>query len=92
MPRAKNGAKTSISKASSIEEIGEFWDAHSLADYWDQTEEANFTVRAKRRHRVTVDPDVFEQIQEQAHINGVMPETLVNLWLAEHLQKTKEQQ
>ena len=26
------------------EEIGEFWDTHSLADYWDETEEVEFQV------------------------------------------------
>ena len=24
------------------EEIGEFWDTHSLADYWDETHEVEF--------------------------------------------------
>ncbi len=26
------------------EEIGEFWDTHSLADYWDETHEVEFQV------------------------------------------------
>ena len=29
--------KSSISKAQSYTDIGEFWDTHDLADYWDQT-------------------------------------------------------
>ncbi|HEX3577922.1 MAG TPA: hypothetical protein VHY33_05090 [Thermoanaerobaculia bacterium] len=29
--------KTPISGASSYRKIGEFWDEHDLADYWDQT-------------------------------------------------------
>ena len=29
------------------EEIGEFWDMHSLADYWDETEEVEFQVNLK---------------------------------------------
>jgi hypothetical protein len=36
--------KTSISKASSYREIGEFWDEHDLADCWDQTHEAEMSV------------------------------------------------
>ncbi len=28
---------TTLSKARTLEEVGEFWDTHSLADYWDQT-------------------------------------------------------
>jgi hypothetical protein len=46
MPKEKDTAndKSSISQAQSYEAIGEFWDSHSLADYWEQTEEADFTV------------------------------------------------
>ena len=29
--------KTDISKARTLEEIGEFWDTHSLDDHWDET-------------------------------------------------------
>ena len=29
------------------EEIGEFWDTHSLADYWEETHEAEFQVNLK---------------------------------------------
>ena len=86
MPRNK---VTSISNARTIQEIGDFWDTHSLADYWEQTQEAEFEVRAKRRHRVIVDPDVYSQIEERARINGVAAETLVNLWLAERLRGKK---
>ena len=80
---------TSISKARSLEEIAEFWDTHSLADYWDQTHEVEFEVTAKRRHRVTLDPDVYAQLETQAQARGILPETLVNLWLAERLQEAK---
>lgn len=29
------------------EEIGKFWDTHSLDDYWDETEEVKFQVNLK---------------------------------------------
>ncbi|HNB53038.1 MAG TPA: CopG family antitoxin [Anaerolineales bacterium] len=76
---------TSISKAKSLEEIAEFWDTHSVADYWEQTYEVEFEVRAKRRRRVTLDPEVYEKIETRARERGVLTETLVNLWLAERL-------
>ncbi len=76
---------TSISKAHTLEEIAEFWDAHSLADYWDQTHEVEFEVRAKRRRRITLDPEVYAHVEAQARTRGILPETLVNLWLAERL-------
>ena len=76
---------TSISKARTLEEIADFWDTHSLADYWDQTCEVEFEVRAKRRRRVTLDPEVYAQVEGQARARGILPETLVNLWLSERL-------
>ena len=77
---------SSISKARTLEEIAEFWDTHSLADYWDQTHEVEFEVRAKRRRRVNLDPDIYAQVETRARARGIVPETLVNLWLAERLQ------
>ncbi len=82
----KETQRSSISYAKSYEEIGEYWDTHSLDDHWDETREANFEIRAKRRHRVTLDTEVYEQLAEEARVRGVVPETLVNLWLAERLE------
>jgi hypothetical protein len=80
---------TSISKARTLEEIANYWDTHSLSDHWDQTHEVEFEIRAKRRHRITLDPDVYSRLEAQAHARGVLPETLVNLWLSERLQEIK---
>ena len=69
-----------------MEEIAEYWDSHSLADHWDETEEVPVEVRAERRRRITLAPEVYAKIEAQARRLGVLPETLVNLWLAERLQ------
>ena len=87
MSEPKDTPRTSISKARSLEEIADFWDTHSLADYWDQTHEVTFEVQAQRRRRITLDPGVYAQVEAQAHTRGVLPETLVNLWLMERLQE-----
>lgn len=34
---------------NSYQEISEFWDAYSLADYWDQTEPAAFEIAGDAR-------------------------------------------
>lgn len=78
---------TSISKARNLAEIADFWSTHSLDDYWDQTHEVEFEIRATRKRRVTLDLDIYAWIETQAHSRGVSTETLVNLWLAERLQK-----
>jgi hypothetical protein len=78
---------TSISKGSSLEEIGDYWDTHSLAEHWEQTHDVEFEVRAPRR--VTLDPDVYARLEEQARTHGVSLATLVNAWLSEHLSPDK---
>ncbi|HLC16415.1 MAG TPA: hypothetical protein VJL89_09345 [Thermodesulfovibrionia bacterium] len=42
----ENKNRSSISKAQTIQEIADFWDTHSLDDYWEQTSEVEFEVRA----------------------------------------------
>lgn len=89
MSENKDTQTTSISKVQTLEEIGEFWDAHSLDDYWDETREAAFEVRAKQRKRVTVEPQIYKELEAEARVRGIVPETLINLWLAEKLQASK---
>lgn len=89
MAEDKGVKKSGISQASSLEEIAEFWDTHSLADYWDKTHEVEFEVRALPRRRIVVAPELFEKLSQQARIQGLSPETLANLWLAERLQVTE---
>ena len=35
------------------EEIGEFWDTHSLVDYWDETREVEFQVNLQSKRNQT---------------------------------------
>ena len=45
------------------EEIGEFWDTHSLADYWDETHEVEFQVNLKSRQNLS--PDETEAVDQR---------------------------
>jgi len=76
---------TSISKVDTVEEIAEFWDSHSLADYSDKTKEVEFEVRAQHRRRITLDPEIYERVEVHARNRGITTETLINLWVAERL-------
>ncbi len=87
MSENKGKKLTGISKAGTVEEIGEFWDSHSLDDYRDQTKEVEFEVRAKHRRRITLDPEIYERVEVQARTRGISPETLINLWVVERLRK-----
>ena len=76
---------SSVSGADSYEAIGEFWDTHSSADYWDQGYDVEFEVSVPHRHRVSIEVDLFGRLAEVARHHGVSSETLVNLWIAERL-------
>ena len=71
------------------EDIAEFWDTHSLADYWDQTEPAAFEISPElhRRYLVAVEPDLLSRVRQAAHARGVSTESLVNLLLEQRLRE-----
>jgi hypothetical protein len=78
--------KSSISNATTYREIGEFWDNHSLADYWDQTKDADFEVDIQSE--VIYYPlarGLSKEIRKEAKRQGVTPETLLNIWIQERL-------
>lgn len=71
-------------KFDSIEEASEFWDSHSLADYWDQTTEVHFDVEIDEEPRYFVlEKQIAKKVYELAKKQKVSPETLVNLLVAE---------
>ncbi|MFZ5910139.1 MAG: CopG family antitoxin [Chloroflexota bacterium] len=83
-----NGSK-SIPEMDSYEEIAEFWDTHSLADYWDQTEPAMFEISPElhRRYLVAVEPDLLNRLRQAAFARGVSTESLINLLLEQRLRE-----
>jgi hypothetical protein len=82
-----------IPPCTSYEEMAEFWDTRSLADYWDQTESANFEIapEVRRRYLVAVDREVLARVQRLARLRGVSSESLVNLLLEQRLQEVESQ-
>ena len=77
----------------SYEEMAEFWDTHDLTDYWEQTEPAEFEVspQARRRYLVSLDRDLLLRVQKMARIRGLATESLVNLFLEQHLNEVEAQ-
>jgi hypothetical protein len=83
-----NENKSSISKASSYEEIGEFWDTHDVTDYWDLTEAVDFEVDIESEIRLLVlEPSLASKTADVARRKGVSLETLVNLWVRDRLEE-----
>lgn len=81
--------RSSIFKARSYAEIGEFWDEHDLSDFWGKTRKVRFDVVLEPEATYyPVEKGLSEKIQSVARKQGVPSDTLVNLWLE---QKMKEQ-
>ena len=78
--------KSSISKVTSMEEIGEYWDNHNLTDHWDETKPAEFEVDIQSEVTYyAVDNELSQKVQAYAKRRGISPDTLLNLWLQEKL-------
>ena len=83
-----SGNRSSISKARSYKEIGEFWDNHDLGDYWNQTQPAEFEVDIQYEAiYFPLDITLSKRVRSIAKQRGVSTETLINLWVQEKLQE-----
>jgi hypothetical protein len=51
----------------------------------DDSEWFHFDVADERAVRVAILPDVIRNVAERAHAKGASTETLVNVWLIEHM-------
>ncbi len=80
--------KSSVSKAQSYKEIGEYWDKHDIAEHWEETKPAEFEIDIKSEVTYyAVDGELSAKVHEYARKRGVSPDTLLNLWLQEKLQE-----
>jgi hypothetical protein len=69
-----------------LEEAGAFWDTHSAADYWDDTEEAVLEVEIQdRRFAVLLEDAVYHAVEELAATQGIQPDAFVNEFLRQEL-------
>lgn len=82
--------KSSLSKAKSYKEIGDFWDSHDLSELWDKTREVEFEVEIESEITYyALDKMLSEHIHQVAQKRGVSADTLINLWVQEKLQEQK---
>ena len=81
-------SKSTISKATSYKEIGDFWDNHDLSDYWERGKDIGFDVNLESEITYyALDKRLSDQIQPIARRQGVSPDTLINLWIQEKLKE-----
>jgi hypothetical protein len=81
--------KSSVSKANSYQEIGEYWDSHDIGEIWDKTEEVNFDVDLESDvFYYAVETSLSSKLHSIAERRGVSVETLINLWVQEKVNST----
>lgn len=72
---------SSISKADTLEKMGEFWATHDFTDLDTDAPDVEFQIACA----IPIEVGLFTQVEQQARRRGVGVETLVNLWLQEKL-------
>jgi hypothetical protein len=86
MEKNKKNRDSLPERFESIEEAADFWDKHSLADYEDLQHDIDFEVDMKReKNYFAIERDLSAAISKTAKSKGILPETLINLWLKEKL-------
>lgn len=79
---------SSISHSRTLEEMADFWDTHSLADYDEQTYEVEITFDpSARRTVVNIEPELMADISRVARERKVSAQTLINVWLRQYVDR-----
>ena len=83
--------KSSISEADSYKKIADFWDIHDLTDYWSQTKDVSFDVEIESETNLyAVEKSLSNRVQVLAKKKGITANRLINMWIREKLQFSKE--
>lgn len=85
----KNKKPSRIPEFKSIQEEAEFWDTHSLADYWDEFKPVKVRFARKLEHIFSVrfDGKTLTALQDQAEKKGIGAATLIRMWVRERLKQ-----
>lgn len=79
---------SSVSNSRTLEEMADFWDTHSLADYDDRTHEVAMTFDPSARRRiVTIESELMVDIYRVAQARRVSTQTLINVWLRQQVDR-----
>ncbi|NUO80262.1 hypothetical protein HUU05_09320 [candidate division KSB1 bacterium] len=79
---------SSISKADSLEKIGEFWDTHDFTDFDSGGPDVEFEFACA----VPIESGLYTSVEKIARLRGVRIETLVNLWLQQRVMEEAQAQ
>ena len=81
-----NAGKSSISKANSYDEMGDYWDTHDASDYWDEVPSTQFDIDVNSRAiYYPVDMALAQEMRAIAKRMGISPKDLLEQWVREKL-------
>ena len=72
---------------ANLDEEAEFWDTHSIADYWDGAGAvvAEATRSLSRGLTIRLEPETLTALRAAARVKGLGPTTLARSWILERL-------
>ncbi|MDQ1328660.1 MAG: hypothetical protein QG641_1945 [Candidatus Poribacteria bacterium] len=77
-----------------IEQIQDFWDTHSTADYWDEMEDVEMELSPalkskielrKLYHLLGLSNEQVASIENEAKIENIDSRKLISKWILEHI-------
>ena len=79
--------KVPIPEFRNYEEEANFWDTHSVADYWNDFKPVKVTVAKNLSSGITIrlDPNTLNAVREKAKKKGLGPTQLIRMWIFEKL-------
>jgi hypothetical protein len=92
MTRREEQEKSRIPEFASYEEEAEFWDTHSLADYWDEFKPVKISFAKDLTHiiQIPLDSNTMRALSACAQERGVDIITLARQWILEHLSEPEK--
>lgn len=87
MASSEEQEKSRIPQFANYEEEAEFWDTHSLADYWDEFKPVEVPFAKDLTHilQVPLDGKAIRALSACAEEKGTDIITLARQWILEHL-------
>ena len=78
-----------IPKFANREEEVEFWDTHSLADYWDEFKPVRVRFSRNLSEGITIrlDLQTLGKVRSLAKEKGIGPTVLIQMWVMEPLKE-----
>ena len=87
----KEERKSRIPEFASREEEAEFWDTHSLADYWDEFKPTRVRFAKNLSEGITIrlDSESLGKVRALAKEKGIGPTVLIRMWIMENLKEVQ---